>query len=119
VPFGNKRTARIEIRSVSPDANPYLLLFTILKTGLEDKAPKSSDKRQRLRLLPGNINDAIRLFRASELTTAIMGEASKEKYIQYKQASAFRNPRDLGTSIKDAEILYHHEVTNQYIWNQF
>jgi hypothetical protein len=25
----------------------------------------------------------------------------------------------LGTSIKDAEILYHHEVTNQYIWNQF
>jgi glutamine synthetase len=138
VPFGNERTARIEIRSVSPDANPYLLLFTILKTGLEDKAPtstgtkaatvttgtmavtdKSSDKRQRLRYLPGNINDAIRLFRASEFTTTVMGEASKEKYLSYKQASAHRNPRDLGTSIKPAEIHYHHEITNQHLWNQF
>jgi glutamine synthetase len=119
VPFGNERTARIEIRSVAPDANPYLLLFTILKTGLEDKPPQSSDKRQRLRFLPGNINDAIRLFRTSEFTTQILGEASKEKYLHYKQASAYRNPRELGTSIKAAEILYHHEITNQYIWNQF
>lgn len=119
VPFGNERTARIEIRSVAPDANPYLLLFTILKTGLEDKPPKTSDKRQRLRFLPDNINDAIRLFRASDFVTAILGEASKEKYISYKQASANRNPRELGTVIKESEILYHHEVTNQYLWNQF
>jgi glutamine synthetase len=119
VPFGNERTARIEIRSVAPDVNPYLLLFTILKTGLEDEPPKSSDKRQRLRFLPGNINDAIRLFRASEFTTTVMGETSKEKYLSYKQASAHRNPRELGTSIKPAEILYHHEITNQHLWNQF
>lgn len=119
VPLGNERTARIEIRSVAPDTNPYLLLFTILKTGLEDKPPKSSDKRQRLRFLPGNINDAIRLFKASEFTTTILGEATKEKYIHYKQASAHRNPRELGSSIKEAEILYHHEITNQYIWNKF
>lgn len=119
LPFGNERTTRIEIRSVSPDANPYLLLYTILRTGLEDKASKSSDKRQRLRLLPGNINDAIRLFRASDFTTSVMGASSKEKYLSYKQASAYRNPRELGTAIKDAEILYHHEVTNQYLWNQF
>ncbi len=119
VPFGNERTARIEIRSVSPDANPYLLLFTILKTGLEDKPPKTSDKRARLRFLPGNINDAIRLFRASDFTTTIMGEASKEKYIDYKQASAYRNPRELGNCTKEAEILYHHEITNQYLWSRF
>lgn len=119
VPFGNERTARIEIRSVAPDANPYLLLFTILKTGLEDKPPKGSDKRQRLRFLPANINDAIRLFRTSDFTTAVMGETSKEKYIAYKQASANRNPRELGTTTKESEILYHHEVTNQYLWNKF
>jgi glutamine synthetase len=120
VPFGNERTARIEIRSVAPDVNPYLLLFTILKTGLEDKAPATgNDKRPRLRFLPGNINDAIRLFRGSDFVTGVMGEASKEKYLSYKRESAHRNPRDLGTSIKDAEILYHHEVTNQYLWNQF
>jgi glutamine synthetase len=119
VPLGNERTARIEIRSVSPDANPYLLLFTILKTGLEDKMPKISDKRQRLRFLPGNINDAIRLFKSSDFMTTIMGESSKDKYIQYKQASAQRNPRELGSKIKDSEIIYHHEITNQYLWNNF
>ncbi len=119
IPFGNERTTRIEIRSVSPDANPYLLLYTILRTGLEDKPPKNSDKRQRLRLLPGNINDAIRLFRASDFTSSVMGPSSKEKYLGYKQATAHRNPRELGTTTKAAEILYHHEVTNQHLWNQF
>jgi glutamine synthetase len=120
VPFGNERTARIEVRSVAPDANPYLLLFTILRTGLEDKVPKQdNDKRARVRLLPGNINDAIRLFRTSDFTSKIMGESSKEKYLVYKRESAYRNPRELGTSIKGAEILYHHEVTNQYLWNRF
>ena len=120
VPLGNERTARIEIRSVAPDANPYLLLYAILRTGLEDKLPKTNaDKRQRLRFLPGNINDAIRLFRTSDLMNKLLGEDTKEKYVQYKLAAAYRNPRELGTSIKDAEILYHHEVTNQYLWNQF
>jgi glutamine synthetase len=119
VPLGNEKTARIEIRSVSPDANPYLLLYTILRTGLEDKAPESSEKRPRLRLLPDNINDAIRLFRASAFTTGVMGPASKDKYLSYKVASANRNPRELGTCIKESEILYHHEVTNQYLWNRF
>lgn len=119
VPFGNEKSARIEIRSVAPDANPYLLLYTIMRIGLEDKTPKASGKPQRLRFLPGNINDAIRLFRSSDLTTKVLGEGPKEKYIEYKQASAARNPRELGSSIKDSEILYHHEVTNQYLWNQF
>jgi glutamine synthetase len=121
IPFGNERTARIEIRSVAPDANPYLLLFTILKTGLEDAlpAPEPADKRSRLRFLPGTINDAIRLFRTSDWTAKVMGESSKEKYLTYKQASANRNPRELGTTIKQSEIIYHHEVTNQFLWNGF
>ncbi len=121
VPFGNERTARIEIRSVAPDANPYLLLFTVLQTGLEDKQPATTDedKRVRLRFLPGNINDAIRLFRRSSFTAKILGQSSKDKYLEYKQESAHRNPRELGASIKAAEIIYHHEVTNQYLWNNF
>jgi glutamine synthetase len=48
-----------------------------------------------------------------------MGQASKDKYIHYKQASAYRNPRELGDTIKASEILYHHEVTNQFLWNSF
>jgi glutamine synthetase len=91
----------------------------ILKTGLEDKKAKASDRPQRLRQLPGNINDAIRLYRGSDFVTKAMGEKSKDKYLGYKQASAYRNPRELGTSIKASEILYHHEITNQYLWNRF
>ncbi len=121
IPFGNEKTARIEVRSVAPDTNPYLLLFTLLKVGMEDEKPavESAEKRSRLRFLPGTIKDAMRLFKASDVMGTIMGEASKEKYLSYKQASANRNPSELGTAIKDAEIVYHHEVTNQYLWNQF
>src|SRR6185369_10774674 len=65
IPFGNERSARIEVRSVAPDANPYLLLFTLMKVGLEDEKPaaESAEKRSRLRFLPGTIKDAMRLFK--------------------------------------------------------
>ncbi len=119
IPLGNERSARIELRSVSPDANPYLLGLTLMKISLEDKKPTAKNKRQRLRFLPGNINDALRQFRASQFTTDIMGKESKAKYIEFKQASAHRNPRDLGSCIKEAEIIYHHEVTNQHLWSKF
>ena len=121
IPLGNERTSRIEIRSVAPDTNPYLLLFTMLKVGLEDTKPpvESAEKRSRLRFLPGTMKDAMRLFKASDLTGAIMGEQTKEKYLEYKRATADRNPRELGSAIKASEISYHHEVFNQYLWNQF
>ncbi len=35
IPLGNERSARIEVRSVAPDANPYMSVYTILRTGLE------------------------------------------------------------------------------------
>ncbi len=69
--------------------------------------------------MPGTIKDAMRLFKASDLTAGIMGEDTKEKFLSYKQASADRNPRELGTTIKDSEIIYHHEVWNQVLWNKF
>jgi glutamine synthetase len=120
IPFGNERTARIEIRSVSPDSNPYLLLLSILKTGLEDVAPTVDEsKRPRLRFLPDTIQDAIRLFKASDYTTTLLGEAAKQKYLDHKQTVANRSPREPGTRVKAAEVIYHHEVTNQYLWNQF
>ena len=34
IPIGNERSARVEVRSVAPDANPYLVLYSLLKTGL-------------------------------------------------------------------------------------
>ncbi|HSW97847.1 MAG TPA: glutamine synthetase family protein [Candidatus Saccharimonadales bacterium] len=120
IPVANEKTARIEIRSVAPDANPYLIFYTILKTGnVGAKLKVDEDKRQRSRFLPDNINDAIRLFKSSEFITYILGEENKAKYSAYKQAAADRSPKGLGTLIKDSEIIYHHEITNQILWNMF
>jgi glutamine synthetase len=43
----------------------------------------------------------------------------RDKYAELKMASAERCPKALGTLIKPAEVQYHHEVTNQYLWNCF
>lgn len=120
IPLGNEKSARIEIRSVAPDTNPYLALFAIIKTGLEDKAPAAdSTKRPRVRFLPSTIHDALRIYKASDYMTKVLGESTKEKYALHKQNASNRNPRELGTTIKDSEIIYHHEITNQYLWNKF
>ena len=54
IPLGNERTSRIEFRSVSPDANPYLLLYSLLRAGQEGPLPDPADaegKRARTRFL--------------------------------------------------------------------
>ncbi len=121
IPLGNERSARIEIRSVSPDTNPYIALYAILRTGLEDKAPSTPEagKRPRVRFLPSTINESLRIFKASSYMTGLLGDSPKEKYAGLKQEVANRNPRELGNSIKEAEVLYHHEITNQHLWGQF
>lgn len=121
IPLANEKTARIEVRSVAPDSNPYLALFGLLKTGIDDTLPvvDKSDKRPRMRFLPGTIGDSIRIFKTSDYITELLGESAKAKYVDWKIEVAHRNPRELGTSVKDAEVIYHHEVTNQYLWNQF
>ena len=120
IPLGNERSARIELRSVAPDANPYLVLFTMLKTGFEGKKlQKDETKRERLRFLPDNIYDAVGLMKSSKFLADVLGEESKEKYIKFKQASADRSPKALGGIIKASEVLHHHEVTNQLLWNNF
>ena len=34
-PIGNSRSMRVEVRAVAPDANPYLTLYSIFKTGID------------------------------------------------------------------------------------
>lgn len=120
IPTGNEKTARIEVRSVAPDANPYLWFYTLLRTGLEgEKLQKDSDKRDRLRFLPATISDAMRLYKQSSFVEKILGAENKEKYLACKVAAADRSPKELGTIIKQSEIIYHHEVTDQTLWNKF
>jgi glutamine synthetase len=121
IPFGNERSARIEVRSVAPDANPYLALYTLVRTGLEGPQPQedAESKRSRTRFLPDNIFDAVRLFKGSQFIAQTLGENVQGKFAELKQASAERCPKQLGTRVKTAEIQFHHEITNQYLWNIF
>ncbi len=120
IPAGNEKSARLEIRSVAPDANPYLALYALVRTALEGRPlTKDENKRDRVRFLPGNIYDAIRLFRASDFVKGIMGGAPHEKYAAAKQAAADRSPKELGAIVKTSEVLFHHDVTTQRLWNKF
>lgn len=122
IPLGNEKSARVEVRTVAPDANPYLLLFTLLSTGLNGPASDPADtegKRTRTRILPGNINDALRHYKQSTYLKELFGEDVHGKYAELKQTVADRCPKELGTLVKSEEILFHHEVTNQFLWNRF
>ncbi|MBI5931319.1 MAG: glutamine synthetase [Chloroflexi bacterium] len=116
IPIGNSRSARVEVRSIAPDANPYLAVYTLFRTGLEGKISSNLSPDA---ILPDNIYDAIADFRQGPFVKSVLGEEVCERYAALKQASADRCPRLLGTIIKAAEIQFHHEVTNQFYWNQF
>jgi len=117
IPIGNEKSARVEVRSVAPDANPYMTMYALLKTGLE--GPLTEGIRAQERYLPDNIYTAIENFTASTFTAELFGQAVRDKFAELKQASAERCPRLLGSRIKRAEVQFHHEVTNQYLWSQF
>ncbi|MDL1895550.1 glutamine synthetase [Anaerolineae bacterium CFX7] len=120
IPIGNEKSARIEVRSIAPDANPYMAIFALLKTGLE--GPRATDAaalRDQKRYLPDNIYDAIAKFSASKYLATALSPDIVNKYAELKLASAERCPKALGARIKRAEIMFHHEVTNQYLWAQF
>src|SRR6202140_5407489 len=119
IPIGNEKSSRVEVRSVAPDANPYLVMHSIFKTGLDGDTAKIKNLRQAERYLPDNIYDALANFRKAEWITALLGEDVKGRYADLKQASADRCPRQLGTFVKVPEVQYHHEVYNQFLWNMF
>jgi glutamine synthetase len=119
IPIGNERSARVEVRSVAPDSNPYLVMLSVFKTGLQGETARIKNLRSAERYLPDNIYDAMSNFRAAEWTTTLLGEDVKARYADLKQASADRCPRLLGTFVKAPEVQYHHEVYNQFLWNMF
>ena len=121
IPLGNEKSARVEVRSVGPDTNIYMALYTLFRTGLEGPKgdPKDATKRTRTRFLPDNIYDGIRLFKSSNWSPELFGPDVHAKYAELKIASAERCPKALGTSVKRGEVQFHHEVSNQYLWSQF
>src|SRR6476620_10151500 len=119
VPIGNERSARVEVRSVAPDANPYMLLYSIFKTGIDGDIANLKNLRGAARYLPDNIYDAMDNFSKAEWTTKLFGEDVKGRFLDLKKASADRCARLLGTSVKPSEVQYHHEIYNQFLWSHF
>jgi len=119
VPIGNHRSMRTEVRAVAPDANPYLSLYGIFKTGLDGEISKAENLRAGGRYLPDNIQKAIADFESSAWIKTILGEDVQGRYAELKLAAANRCPRELGTVVKGCEVQFHHEVYNQSLWNMF
>jgi glutamine synthetase len=119
IPIGNERSMRVEVRAVAPDANPYMVMHAIFKTGLDGETAKIKNLRQAQRYLPDNIYDAMDNFRKADWISKLFGEGVKERYLELKKASADRCPRLLGTHVKAPEVQYHHDVYNQFLWNLF
>jgi glutamine synthetase len=120
IPIGNEKSMRVEVRSVAPDANPYMVMMAVFKTGIAGETSKIKNLRQAERYLPDNIYTAMENFRSSDWTSKLMGgEDVKTRYADLKQASADRCPRLLGTFVKAPEVQYHHDVYNQFLWNMF
>ncbi|MBO4349334.1 MAG: glutamine synthetase [Proteobacteria bacterium] len=120
LPKGNEKTSRFELRSVGPDANPYLLTYTLLHLALDDyPAINAADRNSEARKLPSNIYDAIADFEKSDAMKQILGAENHAKFVHLKNMVANRSPKDLGNRIKRGEIVFHHEVTNQSLWTDF
>jgi glutamine synthetase len=119
IPIGNEKSMRVEVRSVGPDANPYLVLYSIFRSGLEGEKASIDNLRQASRYLPDNVYTAIEDFRKADWITKLLGEDVKARFADLKQGSADRCPRLLGTFVKPSEVQFHHEVYNQNLWNEF
>ncbi len=127
IPLGNENSARIEVRTVAPDVNPYLCIYALTRAGLKG-LDASEDEYKKMReevfegevgQLPSNIYEAIEKFKMSEFISEVIGESSHQKYAMLKEIVANRSPRELGKRVKTGEVLYHHEVTNQLLWSNF
>ncbi|MDR3775706.1 MAG: glutamine synthetase family protein [Terracidiphilus sp.] len=119
VPIGNKRSMRTEVRAVAPDANPYLTLYSIFRTGIDGNISTVDGLRGGGRFLPDNIQDAIEDFKESKWIAEILGDDVQGRYADLKQAVANRSPRELGSIVKTSEVQFHHAVYNQSLWSKF
>ncbi len=127
IPIGNEHSSRIEVRSVSPDANPYLATYVLVKSGLAsmEASPAKYEEMARVagrrpyRKLWSSLHDALGGYMRSSFMKSVLGPENHLKYGELKKAISERSPKQLGSIVKTAEIIYHHEVTNQMLWNNF
>ena len=106
IPIGNERSSRVEVRSVAPDANPYMVMLSVFKTGIDGDDRQDQESACR-RALPARQH----LRRARPISECgvdhqAAGRRCEGTYADLKQASADRCPRLLGTFVKAPEVQY-------------
>jgi glutamine synthetase len=100
--LGHEMATRIELRNPDPACNPYLVFAVILAAGLEGVEQKlelrdhveenifamTPDEREGhgIRMLPGNLSEAIAVAKKSDLLRETLGEETFEKLIRNKTA---------------------------------
>lgn len=101
VPASRGAGTRVELRCPDPSANPYLVLATLLKAGLEgiknNSVPPNSveknifamteaeRKAEGIESLPGDLQEAVGYMRESALVKETLGDHTFNKYVNAKQ----------------------------------
>ncbi len=101
IPAARGRSTRIEVRSVDPSANPYLAMSALLASGLDGivndletispvkknlfKMSDAERKRNGIKNLPENLNEALQYFSSSALMKEVVGEELFAKLIEAKE----------------------------------
>ena len=112
IPTGNERSARIEVRSVAPDANPYMVFYTLARTALEPPTSTTPEAaRAGTRTLP-TTSATPSATSASAYMSSLLGETVQASTPSSSEASADRCARALGSIIKVPEIQFHHGSPN-------
>ena len=57
--------------------------------------------------------------KSARIEVRSIGPEYKKRYMQLKMIAADRSPLALGTKVKKGEVIYHHEIYNQLLWNEF
>ena len=116
VPSPRGNSARIELRSPDPSANPYLALAVCLAAGLDGirnqimpresidcnifEMTKEERERAGIEALPGSLLEAAREFAKDEYIQKVLGEDLAKKYIEAKT----REYTDYRGQVTDWEI---------------
>lgn len=127
IPIGNEKSSRIEVRTVAPDANPYIYMYALIRTGLKGIGASADDLLEmekavytdHIEKLPGDIYEALEHFKSSEYAKEVLGADNHAKFAELKERAAHRSPKALGTKVKAGEVLFHHEISNQLIWSDY
>lgn len=113
---GRESSIRAELRCPDPSASPYLLFAAILKAGLDgiknrvELAPEMEDSvyektgRELLdmgiEILPQTLEEAVRLFRESDLMRDLLGDELSTKYANAKE----KEVQEFKSAVTDWEI---------------